>query len=274
MQVGPCKATLLLGATLMALAAAIRSTPADAQSLRPYLPVSVIYDRSAAADPALAALIAKLKESVGAGDLAAVFAALSAEVAVISCPNDPLAICAPGRRGVRQTPQSLTPVERLRQGLCCADIPKPEITEAIRTETVIGQLAAALEADSVGAHSDIPGLACLPAWPMFDRTKAGVAVRASGIERENLRVTAEAIVLHAKPSAAAPEALRLPAGQIAPFMTDLAENVPPGWYAIALPKGGLGYSDQAGLNELTPAGLCFAREDGAWRIALFVMRGP
>jgi hypothetical protein len=252
---------------------ALTAVPVAAQTPRPYQQVPVTYDRTAAADPALTGLVAKLKESVGNSNLDPVFAALSTNVAVISCPADPLAACAPGKRGVRQTPQSLPPAERLRQGLCCGDMPKAEITEAIRIETVTGQLAAALEADSIGAHPDVQGLACLPAWPIFDRTKATAAVRAAGIERENLRVTTEEIILRTKPDEGAPEAVRLPAGQIAPFMTDLAENVPDGWYAIALPKGGLGYSDQVGLNELAPSGLCFAREGDAWKIALFVMRG-
>jgi len=251
---------------------ALGIVPAAAQVPRPYQQVPVTYDRTAAADPALTALVAKLKESVGNSNLDPVFAALSANVAVISCPADPLAACAPGKRGVRQTPQSLSPTERLRQGLCCGDMPEAEITEEIRVETVTGQLAAALEADSIGAHPDLLGLACLPAWPILDRVRAIAAVRATGIERENLRVTTEEIILRTRPAEDAPEAMRLPAGQIAPFMTDLAENVPDGWYAIALPKGGLGYSDQVGLNELAPSGLCFTREGDAWKIALFVMR--
>jgi len=260
--------SLSFGGALLALS----SLPAAAQAPRPYQQVPVTYDRSAANDPALIELVAKLKEGVGNSNLDPVFAALAANVAVISCPADPLAVCAPGKRGVRQTPQSLTPAERLRQGLCCGDMPKAEITEAVRVETVTGQLAAALEADAIGAHPDVPGLACLPAWPIFDRAKAVAAVRAAGIERENLRVTTEDIILRTRPAEDAPEAARLPTGQIAPFMTDLAENVPDGWYAIALPKGGMGYSNQVGLNELTPSGLCFAREGGAWKIALVVMR--
>ncbi|MDH7795463.1 MULTISPECIES: hypothetical protein [unclassified Beijerinckia] len=261
----------LLGLAKIGLALALPGA-ASAQAPRAYPPVPVTFDHSAATDPDLTALIVNLKQSVGNSDLTPLFAALSTNVAVITCPVDPLAPCAPGKRGVRQTPQSLSPIERLRQGLCCAGMAKNEITEDLRKETVTGLLAAALEAESIGAQPDVPGLACLPAWPIFDRTKAEAAVRATRIDKENLRVTTEEIVLRAKPAADAPEAARLSAGQIAPFMTDLDQPPPDGWYAIALPQGGIGYSDQVGLNELTPSGLCFAKETGGWKIALFVMR--
>lgn len=257
---------------LALLAALILATPVLAQSPRPYPPVPVTFDHTAATDSELTGLIAKLKDSVGNNDLTPLFNALSANVAVLTCPIDPLVACAPGKRGMRQAPQNLSPTERIRQGLCCTGIAKTEITEELRRETVTGLIAAALEAESIGAHPDVPGLACLPSWPIFDRAKAEAAVRASRIDKENLRVTTEEIVLRAKPAADAPEAARIAAGQIAPFMTDLEQSPPDGWYAIALPQGGIGYSDQVGLNELTPSGLCFAKEAGGWKIALFVMR--
>ncbi|MBN9085001.1 MAG: hypothetical protein J0I16_26115 [Rhizobiales bacterium] len=262
----------LLAGFMFATSTCALTSAAYAQAPRAYQAVPVTFDHSAAGDPDLTALIVTLKESVGNSDLDPLFKALSANVAVITCPVDPLVPCAPGKRGIRQAPANLSPTERIRQGLCCTGMAKNEITEDLRKETVTGLIAAALEAESIGAHPDVPGLACLPAWPIFDRAKAEAAVRATRIDKENLRVTTEELVLRAKPAADAPEAARLPAGQIAPFMTDLDQPPPDGWYAIALPQGGIGYSDQVGLNELTPSGLCFAKETSGWKIALFVMR--
>jgi hypothetical protein len=41
-----------------------------------------------------------------------------------------------------------------------------------------------------------------------------------------------------------------------------------------MPKGGLGFTDQVGINELTPPALCFLKvPNGEWQIAFTIQRG-
>ena len=92
---------------------------------------------------------------------------------------------------------------------------------------------------------------------------------AADIEPDNLRVTTSEIVLRARPASDAAELVRLPVGQMAPLVTDLPESLPDGWTAIAVPQGGYGFTDQLGLNEIAPGGLCFLKNAGGiWEIAL------
>ena len=238
-----------------------------------YEPLAVTYDTSAAADPALKSLIERLHLAIAERKLAPIDAALSPVITVIECDNDPTKPCSPAVKGAVRSAFQMAPPDRIRAALCCRDIAPGKITRALREETVLGLFGAALEEETIGTHPALPGAACLPAWPMFDGAKAAAIAAAADIENDNLRVTARELVLKARPAAGAPEIARLPAGQIAPLVTDLPESLPDGWTAIAIPQGGYGYTEQLGLNEIAPGGLCFMKNDrGIWEIALSIQR--
>ena len=261
-----------LGFAAVLLAALLPAGAAQAQS-RPYEPLAVTYDKSAADDPGLTALIEKLHIAVAERKLAGIDAALSPAYAVIECDTDPTKPCSPALKGAMRSSLKLGPPARIRAALCCRDIAPNKITRAMREETVLGLIGAALEEESIGTHPALPGAACLPAWPLFDGAKAAAIATAADIENDNLRVTARDLVLKAKPDSGAPDIARLPAGQIAPLVTDLPDSLPDGWTALAIAQGGYGFTDQLGLNEIAPGGLCFMKNDkGIWEIALSILR--
>jgi hypothetical protein len=108
----------------------------------------------------------------------------------------------------------------------------------------------------------------------FDHTKAAKAVKAAGIDPENLRIAGADIPLREKPAEDAPVALAIKPGDLLPLVVELTMTIPAGWNSIALPKGGLGFTDQVGINELTPPAVCFLRNaKGEWEIAFTIQRG-
>ena len=258
-----------LPALLLALAAC---GGAQAQQ-RPYEPLIATYDRAPEDDPELKALIETLHRAVADRNFELIDASLSKDVAALECETDPTRACQPGLKALTRSDAKLPPPLRLRQALCCRDILPARISRALRDQTLLGVVGSALEEESVGAHPALPGLACLPAWPRFDAAKAAAIAAAADIERENLRVATRELVLRGTPSAGAAEVARIAPGQMAPLVTDLPDSIPDGWTAIALPQGGIGYTDMLGLTDLAPAGLCFARDAaGKWSIALAVQR--
>ena len=258
------------------------AAPAFAEGTRPYAPAHVTYDRSAENDPALKTLIERLRAAVTAYDLDALAKDLSPDLAIADCSADPLKACpapaAPPKPSAKPTAPKRAaapprPLERLLQGLCCKDIPRQHITKQMREQTALGIIGAALEEETLGSNPDLPGAACLPAFPLFDRVVAIKTVEAADIEPANLRVTAQPLELRARPDAAASVSATLPKGALAALVTELPESLPDGWTALALPQGGLGFTREGGLNDLAPAGICFAKDgEGAWKIALVALR--
>lgn len=254
------------------LASGIASSAAQAQQ-KPYEPVPVRYERPFDADPALKSLIDSLHSAIAEKDLKRLDAALDTNFMALECGPSPVQICAPATKGVVKSLAKQAAPARLHAVLCCRDIAPKNITKAMREEAVFGFVGAALEEDSLGTHPDLPGLACLPAWPLFERAKASAIAKAADIDPENLRVTMREIPLLERPANGAAEVAKLPQGQIAPLVSDLPESLPDGWTAIALPQGGLGYTDLLGLNEIAPGGLCFGKTAaGQWTIALTIQR--
>ena len=93
------------------------------------------------------------------------------------------------------------------------------------------------------------------------------------IENANLRVATADLSLREKPAKDAGESAKIAKGAAVAFVTDAAESLPDGWSAIALPAGGIGYTDEGGLADLTPAGLCFSRDSaGKWKISAAIQR--
>ncbi len=237
---------------------------------KPYEPTTATFN--VIEDAALKDLVASLQKAATDQNMPALQASLAKSFTVITCKPDPALPCAPGKKGVKQMAAKLSPAERLAQGLCCAGVPRAQITKEMIAESVVGQFGAALEAGPTGAHPDVAGAACLPGWPLFDRAKAARIARAAGIEPGNLRVADNEVPIRLKPDAKEPVAETLPKGAVVPLVTDLDRPPPDGWNAIALAKGGLGYTDALGLNEMAPAGLCFVREGTIWKAGFFVLR--
>jgi len=255
---------------LLALAAA----PALAQppSSKPYKPIAVAYDRGAENDAGLGALVKEARTAVAAKDAGALAPLLSDKFVALDCPANPLKPCAPGKAkavGARNA----RPLDRLRLAFCCDGKPSPDMPEAAQNETMFAILAAAFATGGLGANPDVRDEVCAPALPRFDRARAAAAAKAAGVEPENLRVASVEIPLRAKPDAASPATTRLDANDLAPIVTDLTGNTPSGWNAIALPDGGIGYTDALGLDELTPGAICFGKDKGRWKIVATIQRG-
>ena len=264
--------TLSKSAFLAALALFV-AAPATVAQQRPYAPADVTFDRAAEGDPQLRSVIDALHKAVADKNLAVLDATLAQGYIALECDADPVKSCAPGVKGATRSNPKLPPPARLRQALCCRDIDPAKITRVLREETVLGLIGSALEEETAGATPALPGAACLPAWPVFDAAKAAAIATAADVDNANLRVTTREIPLRDKPAVDAAEVARLPAGRIAPLITDLPDSLPDGWTAIALPQGGIGYTDLTGLNEIAPGGLCFSKNDkGAWQISLTIQR--
>ena len=138
---------------------------------------------------------------------------------------------------------------------------------------VIGQLAGLLEADSMGSHPDVRGVACIPAWPSFDRAAAKKVLAVAGEDDDNLRVASGDTPVYAEPRLEAPVLGTLRANDLVPLMDDQSATAAlPGWTAVRLPDGRLGYAEDLGLDEIAPTGPCFVRENGSWKIAFLALR--
>lgn len=286
-------------AAVVALALWPASSPASAQH-KPYEPLAVAYDRAAETDASLKALIETLRAAVAQNNLAAVDAELSPALIAYDCDADPAKPCPENAIGSSPAPVKITglakpvratrslaakadaraaallklpPPQRLRAGLCCRDVPAQHISKTMREEAVLGFVGAALEEETLGAHPDLPGSVCMPAAPVFDRAKAAQIAASADVETGNLRVATVALTLRAKPARDAEVTAIVASGQAVAFVTDAPEALPDGWSSIALPQGGVGFTDQGGLTDLTPAGLCFAKDDaGNWKISAAVQR--
>ena len=278
--------------------AALAPQAARAQH-KPYEPVGVAYDRGAEADAALRALVEALRASVAKADASAVDAALSPAAMPVECDADPAKACPPpptaapteaSKAGKAARPAKpakaaapkadprlarlvkLPPAQRMRMGLCCRDVPIQHVTDAMREEALLGAVGAALEEETIGANPDLPGAACMPAMPIFDRVKAARLALDADVDNANLRVATTELVLRDRPARDAAEVARIAKGQVAPLVTEAAAALPDGWNSIALPQGGLGYTDQGGMSDLTPAALCFVNEKGGWKIGAVIQR--
>jgi hypothetical protein len=240
---------------------------------KPFDAIQATYERSVESDPALKARIEQIRQAVSAHTLAPIEAMIAGGYVALSCPLDPLAPCGPGHSKMIGKTQA-KPAERLRVALCCEGEVPPDVSKQDQEETVIGFFATVLEENSVSAHPDIPGSACLPALAKFDHAKAAKAVKAAGIDPENLRVAGADIQLREKPAEDAPVALEVKPGDLLPLVVELTMSIPAGWNSIAMPKGGLGFTDQVGINELTPPAVCFLKfPNGEWQIAFTIQRG-
>ena len=227
--------------------------------------------RAAENDASLAAVVKQAGAAVQAKDAAALAALISDRFVALDCPANPLKACAPGK--AKAIGKGGKPLDRLRLAMCCEGKPAPDMPEPAQNETMFAILAANLGAGGLGANPDAKGEVCAPALPRIDRAKAAAAARAAGVEPENLRVASVLIGLRARPGPDAPQISRLDPRDLAPIVTDLTANTPSGWNAIGLPDGSIGFTDALGLDELTPAAVCFGKEGGRWRIVSTIQRG-
>ena len=261
------RATLVLGALFLSAAAVRAETPG-----KPYAPVIAAYDRAAEDDTELADLLKAVRAGVEARDAIAIEAEMSAGFVALDCPANPLKPCAPGKAKIVGG-KTGKPIDRMRLAFCCEGKPSADTPAAAQNETMFAILAATLGASSLGANPDAKAQICAPALPGFDRARAAKAAKAAGIEPENLRIASAETILRARPVKEAEAAGKLAAGELAPVVTELTADVPPGWTAIGMPDGGIGFTDALGLEELTPAAICFGKEKGRWRIVATIQRG-
>ena len=237
-----------------------------AQQVKPYPRANVTFN-PVAPDPVLKTLIAVLSKAAQADNLAEIEKALAPDLQVIVCKADPLQQCAPGAPGVRTADQSKPAAQRLRETLCCPGVPAEQITDELRNETITGHIAGALESGQTTGH-ELPGLVCMPSWAIYDRNKAASIVVATGADPMFLRYASEEIEYRDTPDEKAKVSGKVPKGDLVPMLSDVATNMPDGWYAIAIPAGKIVYTDAIGLEELTPSGTCFRKDAAGWKIAL------
>ena len=149
---------------------------------------------------------------------------------------------------------------------------KPAAGPRTIEDVVIGQLSGMIDGTTLGTHPDLPGLACLPAWPLFDRAAAKKIATTASVDDSDLRIASNVTPVRTAPKLEAEVLATLPVGAIVPLVNDRFGDVPPGWSALALPDGRVGWSDDLGLDELDPVGPCFVKENGAWKLALVILR--
>jgi hypothetical protein len=257
------------------LAASLLSLGARAQTAsKTYAPVAVTYDRAAEDDPDLAQLLKVLRNAAQTKHVPSFEATISPNFVALDCAASPLKPCAAGKGKVvgGAATKKQKPLDRMRLAFCCDGKPSPDMPAQAQDETMFAILGATLGASSLGANPDAKGQVCAPALPAVDRRKAAAAAKAAGIEPENLRVATADVPLLSKPARGASPAGKLEAGDLAPIVTDLTTDTPAGWSAIALPDGTVGYTNALGLDELTPAAICFGKEKGQWRIVSTIQR--
>ncbi len=257
---------VVLGALIAACVAARAESPG-----KPYGPVAAAFDRAAADDANLGALLKDLRAAAQSHDTGPFEAALAANFVALDCAASPLKACGPGKaktiggKGGRS-------IDRMRLAFCCEGKPSPDIPPDAQDDTMFAILGATLDARSIGANPDAKGQVCMPALPAFDRALAAKAAKAAGVEPENLRIAGAETPLLDRPARGASPIAKLAAGDLAPVVTDLTADTPAGWIAIGLPDGAVGYTDALTFDELTPAAICFGRDKGQWRIVATIQR--
>ncbi len=251
-----------------ALAACLFTSAARAQSaaVKPYPRASVTFT-AVTPDAALKAMIEVLRKAASEDDVGTIEKSLAADLQVVVCRSDPLLPCAPGAPGVKTADQSKPAAQRLRETICCPGVPEDQITDELRKETITGHIAGALESGQTTGH-ETPGLVCMPSWAIYDRDKAKAIIAATGADPLLLRYASEPIKYRDTPSEKAPVSGTIAKGDLVPMLSDIATNMPDGWYGVALPSGKIAYTDAIGLEELTPSGTCFRKDGSGWKIAL------
>jgi hypothetical protein len=244
---------------------ALAETPAG----KVYAPVSANYEQ-AENDAALSSLLSSLRSAVQAHDVGAIEAALSPSFVALDCAANPLKACGPGK--AKAIGKAGKPIDRMRLAFCCEGKPSADMPVAAQDETMFAILQTTLNARSLGANPDARGQVCAPALPFIDRTKAAKAAKAAGVEPENLRMATAELPLRARAAKSAPVTTKLSPGDLAPVVTDLTSDTPPGWTAIGMPDGSIAYTDALGLEELTPGAICFGKDKGQWKIVATIQR--
>ncbi|MBL8590477.1 MAG: hypothetical protein JNK46_18220 [Methylobacteriaceae bacterium] len=251
--------------------------PALAQG-RAYESAVAALPRPEAIEPDLSALIERLRAAVAAGEAKSIDAELAPDFRTWDCFLDPTKACvrrdaADPRRQKRYL--ALKPGQRIREDLCCRDIAPGRITPKLRDEATLGAIGAALEDETLGVSPFDPAHLCAPAPPHFDRAAAARLAQRAEVEGEELRLAARALTLRERPAKEAAEIGVIAPLSIAPLATAGDHALPDGWSGFVLPDGRVGYTQDLGANELSYAGLCFARDSGGrWRIVAAVERKP
>lgn len=258
---------------LAAFALALAAPPLRAEPVgRTYAPVTATYDRAGEKDAGLTAFVAGLRKAVEAKNVPSIEAALSRKFAALNCTANPLDACAPGKATALGA-AIVDPLQRMRLSFCCGGAAAPDMSAQDQNETMFAILSGALASTSLGANPDGAGEICAPALPRIDRPMVAAAAKSAGVEPENLRVAAVGIPLRDKPGPDAGAKAPLAPGAVAPIVTDLTTATPAGWTAVRLPDGSIGYTDALGFDDLTPAALCFGKENGRWKIVATIQRG-
>ena len=255
----------LLAATIGACMCA-GAALAQSAAVKPYPRVSVTFT-AVTPDAALKALIEGLRKAATEDDVTTIEKSLAQDLQVVVCRSDPLLPCAPGAPDVKSADQSKPAAQRLRETICCPGVPEDQITDELRKETITGHIAGALESGQTTGH-ETPGLVCMPSWAIYDRAKAKAIIAATGADPLLLRYASEPIKYRDTASEKAAVSGTIPKGDLVPMLSDIATNMPDGWYGIALPSGKIAYTDAIGLEELTPSGTCFRKDPTGWKIAL------
>lgn len=224
----------------------------------------------AVADPAARAH--ELRAAVAAKNIDALAAALAPNFAVLACSANPLKACAPDK--VKSIgAKTAKPLDRLRLALCCEGKPAPDMPQAEQNDTLFAILGATLATATLAPNPNDKKAVCTPALPAFDRAKAAKSAKVAGVEPENLRIAGQAITLRERPAPDSAVAATLASGDVVALVAELTNAPPAGWTAVSLGKDRIGYTDALGLEDLTPAALCFTQNKGVWSLAYFIQRG-
>ena len=253
---------------------AMLATSAHAQSTdrKAFEAVAVTYDRERATNPGFVDAVKKVRAALEKQAVQELAPLLARDFTVIECVANPLTPCAPGKSKTLAAKVAV-PLDRLRLALCCEGDPASAVPRIEQDEAVTGTLGSILTATSAGGSPDLPGSMCVPALPAFDRARAAKAVAAARVEPEDLRVTNTLVTLRAKADKTAPVTATLPAGSLALLVTGLTASVPDGWSVVALPAGGIGYTDELAFEDTASPALCFTKGAAGWQASTLIQRG-
>ena len=260
------------GVLFAALAVVATSAHAQSTDRKPFEAVSVTYDRERAADPGFVDVLKRVRAAIDKQIVQDLAPLLARDFAVIECAANPLTPCAPGKSKILAA-KVAAPIDRLRLALCCDGDPASAVPRIEQDEAVTGTLGSILAAAGAGGSPDLRDAVCVPALPAFDRARAAKAVAAARVEPEDLRVTNTQVTLRTKADKSAPVAATLPAGSLALLVTGLTASVPDGWSVVALPAGGIGYTDELAFEDTAPPALCFTKGAAGWQASTLIQRG-
>lgn len=254
--------------------ATLSSAYAKERALQHYKPTTVSFDLRGADDPGLRALIDRLRAAAAAHNVAAIRAAASPSLAILTPPTG-----FPPARGPKpvRLKSTVPGPERLDRAVAQLAPGTDEPGRHLLDRLILMAASEALAPGSVSRSRLVPRAYCAPGEPRFNRSRVLAVANAAHVVPDHLVFLTEETTFLERPDSAADPLETLKPGTVVPFLEGAVKGKggKPDWYAVALPAGKRGYARGDRTLAFTTTRLCFSRsgkgEAATWSLSAIVV---